>query len=376
DPAVMALVAAYEARTISRDKMITDLFKSTEGQTIYPATLDDAGFVDLLYANCLNRAPNTAERETALAALAGGTARAEVARQLVITAEYASFWRSHGDVATYLRLVAKTAAALKQVNPTITVIAGAVGGKDRSWLEKMVQGGALASVDALSIHPYNFGEGVNGTPEKLLDWLDEAEASLVQLAGGKEVPLYVTEIGWPTHTGTASTTPETSGDYLARLYLLARTRPYLKGIYWYDFQDDGTSPTTIEQNFGIVRNDLTPKPAYERLAAIAGPVGYGLSAERLPTDPDLVAVRLHREDGTTTVALWVAKVGASCDVTLTPSGSVPLSISSTASGLGDAKSVGSVTVGPITLRVAATPLLVTGTLDGLRLAPNWLAPTQ
>jgi hypothetical protein len=90
------------------------------------------------------------------------------------------------------------------------------------------------------------------------------------------------------------------------LYLLARTSPSFAGIWWYDFQDDGWSPQYNEDNFGLVRPDLTPKPSYHVLADIAPVAAAGQYIDRLTTsDENLWVLRFKagRED---CWALWSA----------------------------------------------------------------------
>jgi len=121
-----------------------------------------------------------------------------------------------------------------------------------------------------------------------------------------DVPFYVTEMGWPTHVGRNGTDPELAGSYLARLYLLARTSASFQGIWWYDFQDDGWKADYNEDNFGLVRPDLTPKPAYHVLRHIAPVVAHGRFVDCLPTpDENLWVLRFQvgRED---CWALWSA----------------------------------------------------------------------
>jgi hypothetical protein len=38
---------------------------------------------------------------------------------------------------------------------------------------------------------------------------------------------------------------------------------------WYDFRNDGTDPMYNEANFGVVRRDFSPKPAYLALRTVA-----------------------------------------------------------------------------------------------------------
>jgi hypothetical protein len=123
---------------------------------------------------------------------------------------------------------------------------------------------------------------------------------------GREVPFYVTEMGWPTHVGRNGTDPKLAGSYLARLYLLARMSPSFQGLWWYDFQDDGWKPEYNEDNFGLVRPDLTPKPAYDVLKDIAPVVARGQYVDRLSTKDENLRVlrfKVGRED---CWALWSA----------------------------------------------------------------------
>jgi hypothetical protein len=53
---------------------------------------------------------------------------------------------------------------------------------------------------------------------------------------------------------------------------------------YYDWKDDGTSPTDAENHFGTTTNDGAPKPAYDEAAALVAKLqGYSF-AKRLPAD--------------------------------------------------------------------------------------------
>jgi hypothetical protein len=185
------------------------------------------------------------------------------------------------------------------------VMAGAMtsGGIKKGWLEDMMKAGALGSFDAVSIHTYNYSaQGRAHSPEAWLDFVKNVQRTLHNYNNDRDIPLYVSEMGWPTHTGPRGTAPAISAAYLGRLYLLGRTLPYLKGIWWYDFQDDGWKADYNENNFGMVRPDLTPKPSYYSLASVAALSARGRFIERIETeDPDLWALRF---DGA--IALWYA----------------------------------------------------------------------
>jgi hypothetical protein len=49
--------------------------------------------------------------------------------------------------------------------------------------------------------------------------------------------------------------------YIPRLFA-EYFRNGIARTFVYEFYDEGTNPADQEQNFGLINNDLTPKPAY------------------------------------------------------------------------------------------------------------------
>jgi hypothetical protein len=216
-------------------------------------------------------------------------------------------YRQGGSPEDYVRLLRAVYPRIKAVDSAVTVIAGAStsGGVKRGWLEEILKRGALESCDAISIHGYNYNEPFpQRSPESCSTWMTGVQAMIRSYNDGQEVPFYVTEMGWPTHDGRGGTCPQLSASYLARLYLLARQSPSLRGIWWYDFQDDGWDPGYNEHHFGLVRPDLTPKPAYHVLADIAPLVSRGRFLDRLPTDDQHLWILRFRLDAVDCWAVW------------------------------------------------------------------------
>src|SRR5262249_26599312 len=127
--------------------------------------------------------------------------------------------------------------------------------------------GALSAADAISVHQYIFGStGFNRTPERLLAKIGAIQNTLRSYNNGQDVPLYLTETGWPTTSGGIS--PNEAGEFKAETKVPVGTTPYLRGLWWYDFEDDGTEPSYTEDNFGLVTATLTPKPGYLALSSV------------------------------------------------------------------------------------------------------------
>jgi len=212
-----------------------------------------------------------------------------------------------GSPEDYVKLLKAVYPRIKAVDSAVTVIAGACtsGGVRKGWLEKIVQLGALRYCDAISIHSYNYSSRFpERSPEACSAWMAGVREMLHKYNDDKDVPFYVTEMGWPTHIGKNGTEPELSASYLARLFLLARMSPSFRGLWWYDFQDDGWRPEYNENNFGIVRPDLTPKPAYYVLADISDLIARSEYIDRLKTEDDNLWVLRFKHKQRNFWTLW------------------------------------------------------------------------
>jgi len=210
----------------------------------------------------------------------------------------------------YARLIADAAGIIRQRDPAATVLAGAVTsqGIESGFALRLLENGLMQSVDGLSLHPYVHCRGWRrNTPEAWIDWMAEVDKELTR-AAGRPVPLYLTEMAWPSHQGACGIDESLQAAYLARAFFLARTLPNIKGMWWYDFRNDGTDKTEREHNFGLVRQDFTPKPAYPVLAAISEIVSQYAYLGRLENIAnDVVMLRFARGEDELLVAWSTGK---------------------------------------------------------------------
>jgi hypothetical protein len=168
---------------------------------------------------------------------------------------------TYGDPTAYVNLLASTSAAVKRANPLATVVGGATAGIDLKWIRQFIAAGGLKHLDAFSVHSYTLYQYRNN-PEGAIFGLDKLRGILAAASPQREIPVYVTEMGWPTNKGKFGVAEQDAAKYLVRFMMLARSRPWLKGVWWYDLIDDGDSDTASEQRFGLVRRNIQPKPAY------------------------------------------------------------------------------------------------------------------
>jgi hypothetical protein len=175
----------------------------------------------------------------------------------------------YGDPKDYARVVRAAASAVRAEDPGAQVIGGSFAGYDYSWIEAFGRAGGFSSIDGFSAHPYVFAEGSGGgTPESAIRHLDELKSLVDRLAPGRNLPIYVTEAGWPIHEGRHGVSRQTSAEYLRRFMLLAKSRTWIAGVWWYDLFDDGDDDSNKEHRFGLISRGGVKRPAFQAVADV------------------------------------------------------------------------------------------------------------
>lgn len=139
-------------------------------------------------------------------------------------------------------------------------------------------GDISAWVDASAFHIYTGGLEPSAN---LDDYLGDAQI----MAPGK--PVWVTEYGFHNALGNPGSNPVSelaAAKYLPRFAALLFAASPEGKHFLYEFVDEGTDSSEREQNFGLLRFDLTKKPAYHairRLVDAAEGGSAGLQPEPL-----------------------------------------------------------------------------------------------
>lgn len=168
----------------------------------------------------------------------------------------------------YAALLKAVYPAIKQADPSAIVLGGSHAGSGApTWIAGLLKQGAADYMDGLSVHPYVFSRSWVGgdTPEAMLDWIEQVIKLSNELSPGKQVMIYLTELGWPTfEMPTKAFTEDIVAAYLERSYLLMRANYRVRGIWWYSMYDDACEKRNVHMNFGLYQCDTrTPKRALE-----------------------------------------------------------------------------------------------------------------
>lgn len=204
-----------------------------------------------------------------------------VTRQLADSVDFYEVWNEwdkenpvDSDFAKdYSVLVQEAARRIRTNQRPMVILAGAVTsqGMDLGFADRLVESGILNVVDGLSLHPYvHCRADERNTPENWIAWLRRISEDLKDKTKNKTaVPLYLTEMGWPSNEGRCGGDEKTQAAFLARSFFLAQTMPNIKGMWWNGLLNDGPDATDPEQNFGLLTQDLGVKQAYLTLKAIS-----------------------------------------------------------------------------------------------------------
>jgi hypothetical protein len=222
-------------------------------------------------------------------------------------------------VPKFVELTRKASATIKAARPDATVITCS----EDVWLAlaELMKEGICPATEVYAIHPYCHDQP---RPERewfLKDGGNELRA-LSRLHGGPD-RVVITESGWTTYEGAmqyltvAGGYPRSSyahqAQYLVRMFLAARAAG-AEYATQYDFKDDGPNRSYTEHNFGIVREDYSPKPSLIAIANLTRILGQGrYVADRAP-DPAMAKVYEFEVGGKRVFAAYA--VEGEADVTL------------------------------------------------------------
>lgn len=366
DPALIPLVARGSIPEV-RDELYWSVVEPQPGGFSFPAQYDHYlaalrrhhvdPLIVLSFENGNYDGGDTPHTPEALAAYARYAV--EVLRRYGAQIKAVEIWNEYNGsfskgpatedrAGAYLRMLRAAYGAIKRERPDVIVVGGATSGVPLPYWEKLLAGGALDCMDALSVHPYRYDQ----PPEGLETEIGGLQDLVRKYNGGNSRPVWVTEIGWSTKAseapGDLAIDDNVQAQFLVRAYALLLSADVSR-IYWYLFRDyNGLT-------MGLVRDDAqhTAKPAYQALATLVRQLRQARFVRREDTPEDLYSLRFERPSGEAVRVVWslrprlVAAAGAT--------GAVDLN--------GRAVAVR----GPLAL--SESPLFITGPLTGLPSAP-------
>lgn len=300
----LADLVALGVRYVRTDATWSQI-ESAPGVYTFPVDLDrevaamqKAGIRPLLipdYSNPLydgGVTPSSTEGVAAYARFAGALAAHYPQADIDVYNEF-DFRFNRGACGTtpqcYLQLLRPTAAAIRAASPQAAIGAPSIAGVgvDTEWMNGFVQGGGLADLTAISIHPYV----QPAAPESLGPDLAALDSTIQAAHDGSAVPVWFSEFGYSTVPGWVSEGHQAA--YLLRSELVGLEHGMTR-FYWYDAVDDSPMRLNLESNFGLFRrpSSFAPAAAAPKPAAAA----MAIAARRLTTTAPPVVSRVGTSD--------------------------------------------------------------------------------
>jgi hypothetical protein len=195
----------------------------------------------------------------------------------------------------------KLRTAVDRHGPPSNTIIGPSFVSMESW--KQVAG-ASGSWDVTNLHPYPGGEEPSSNLDQQLALARQQE----------HAPIEATETGYQNavraRTGQPPVSEQAAAAYLPRM-ALSYFAVGIKRMFVYELADEKPDPGLMqpEQHFGLVRADLTPKPAFNALRNLLRTVrtSSGPGERRVvhvQAPQDVHSMVLERDDGSSVLALW------------------------------------------------------------------------
>ncbi len=221
--------------------------------------------------------------------------------------EHAHMWPPKSDAVQFVRLATRTCEAMRQVDPALTIYApGAAkvptdADPSPAFLRAVAASRLPACLSGLSAHPYAW---VNALDDSAATWrrLRTMFAGAAGVRAGFEFAS--TESGVSTFKGQVSDTAQAS--HIARMMLL-NAESNVRVSIWYDWRDDGDDGDDPEHRFGVLRRDLSRKPAWHAMQVMTSQLrGERFACRLSPAKAGFTALAFRSAERTH-VAVWAAE---------------------------------------------------------------------
>jgi hypothetical protein len=180
------------------------------------------------------------------------------------------FWPTRPDADEYGDLFRAVASAIRGVDPRSTLLIGGLSPQyDGSalevppavYLEELYANGTAQLADGIAAHPYSYPNLPMDPDQRQVGGFYDLPALQAVMAahGDSDKLIWITEFGAPTGTSVNAV----SEDQQAAMMLQARDQvaswAWAGPLMYYELVDGGTNPADGEQNFGVLRADLSLK---------------------------------------------------------------------------------------------------------------------
>ncbi len=201
---------------------------------------------------------------------------------------HAPFWGPRPDPVVYTEVLKQASIAIHALDPNAVVMSGGLSpapdaGAEISpvrFLRRVYELGGGPYLDAVAHHPYQYPDRPTAPDATNAFLQTQALHDVMVEFGDGSKQIWGTEAGAPTR-GPRSVTEANQAVWLRELYDVWNGWSFTGPLLWYAARDTGTK-STVEDSYGLVRNNRTAKPG---LAAFDAMVRSSSLAPTTTTQP-------------------------------------------------------------------------------------------
>ena len=203
-----------------------------------------------------------------------------------------NFFKGDDRAGRYAALLKAAYPAIKAAAPEVTVVGGAISESDLGFIGQLYALGIKGNFDAFSIHPYNANvsplDGRAGWDIRGSFLRGVPAVRQLMLAQGDDKPLWLTESGWSTSLTRAEpwisgVEEQTQAQFLEQQLDKIREWDYVAVNIWFNLIDvGGDDQYDLDGNYGLLREDHSPKPAFAAFKRAASRMRSGAAPAAAP----------------------------------------------------------------------------------------------
>lgn len=226
-------------------------------------------------------------------------------------------WFWSGTKEEFAAIAVLAARVIREEAPQAKILGPGFFGVPEDWIEACTRAGLWELVDGLAFHPY---------------WVSELDAlALVDAARrqadktGKNLELWVTEVGWPTQGYYLTTAdPQEQAVRLSRFLLGAALRGVKTVVTYMTTDADVRGSWDSEHYFGLATAEGAPKPAAEEFRRVSRVLSGATVRGRVPDlPPGWEGLLLDHPEKGTFLVVWKEDRGEDAGEISVPGGIVP-----------------------------------------------------
>ena len=175
----------------------------------------------------------------------------------------------NGAPESYAELVREASISAKRIDPNAR-IGMSVANFDVDFLDRAIKAGAAGYFDYICVRPYDkLGVLAEGGEADYLGMVAKLRHMLASNNQRADLPLWITEIGVSAPLNPNPLADRQQAVLLSKAYLLSIASGFER-VFWFEARGpayDGRS------DFGLLRANMNPRPAYRALKALTGILG-------------------------------------------------------------------------------------------------------